>query len=69
MKKSFWIKERHNPQSGVYYAAMGPMWKKEAKEYGKTLYGHNVMHEYKTEEEYINRITDLRASGETVICS
>lgn len=33
--KKFYIKERHNPQTGVYYVACGQMSKQQAKSYEK----------------------------------
>lgn len=48
----WWIKERHNPQLGVYYVAMGQMSKAEARTHESTVYGSNVMLPYDTEEAY-----------------
>lgn len=60
-KLSYWIKERHNPQfKKPYYHAYGQLTKKEARAKENTLYGHNVMLEYKTEQEYIDAIKALR---------
>jgi len=50
--KSFWVKERHNPQNGVSYTACGQLTVAEAKKKENALYGYNVMHRYKTEAEY-----------------
>lgn len=69
MKKnnySFWIKSRHNPQLGVYYTAMGQMSNAAAKRAEKSLYGSNYMHEYKAEDEYLNKITELQLAGANV---
>lgn len=66
-KQSFWIKERYNPQTGTYYVARGQMSKSEAKQVEKDcLYGRNKMLEFKTEEDYINKIRELQLSGERV---
>jgi hypothetical protein len=52
-KKSYWIKQRMNPQLGkIYYVACGQLTVKEAKARTETLYGSNVMIRYKTEVEY-----------------
>jgi hypothetical protein len=51
--KSYWIKERHNPQfEKPYYVACGQLSKTEAKRKEKTSYGTNIMLEYATETEY-----------------
>ena len=52
MAKSFYIKERHNLQTGIYYVAMGQLTKAYAKNCEKSLAGFNIMHECKTKEEY-----------------
>lgn len=63
----YYIKERHNPQLGVYYKAQGKLTKKEAREYETgCLYGSNYMLEYKTEEEYNEAIAKLKAEGHRV---
>ena len=64
--KSFWIKERYNPQLGTYYIPCGQLSKTEAKKHEKTLYGDNTMHEYKTEAEYRQAISDLKSGGQKV---
>jgi len=66
MTKKWYIKERHNPQLGMYYVAMGQMSKANAKRYEKPLYGDNVMLAFDTEEAYQDRLAELEASGETV---
>jgi hypothetical protein len=50
--KYFWIKERHNPQLGIYYAGYGQISVKEAEAMGNAIYGYNIMHRYSTAEEY-----------------
>lgn len=67
MKKSYYIKERHNPQLGTYYVRCGQMTKKEAKQHTTPGYGYNVMMEYKTEEEYQEAINTLVEKGERII--
>lgn len=62
----FWIKERNNPQLGVYYVAMGQMSKTAAKRAEGSLYGNNVMRAFDSEEIYKDTLTMLRAKGETV---
>ncbi len=68
MKKpqAYWIKERHNPQTGVYYVAMGQMSKSTAKRCEKPLYGSNNMLQFDTEEEYKAELERLRQSGERI---
>lgn len=64
MAKKFYIKERHNPQLGVYYVAEGQLTKKEANKKESPLYGENYMLPYDTESEYKIAIADLKAKGE-----
>ena len=66
MVKPYWIKERHNPQLGVYYVAMGQKSVREAKKFEKSLYGMNYMHRFDSEREYIAELEKLRAAGETI---
>lgn len=66
MSKLYWIKERDNPQLGVYYVAMGQMSKREAMRGERALYGANTMHSYETEQAYLNMLQKLRDSGEKV---
>lgn len=65
--KPFWIKERHNPQLGVYYVPEGQLSKTAArkKETGG-CYGYNTMLRYETEAEYEAAIAKLRADGHRV---
>lgn len=63
-KQSYWIKERHNPQfDKPYFMAYGQLSKRAAKKKEESLYGWNVMIEYKTEAEYIAAIENFKASG------
>jgi hypothetical protein len=62
----WWIKERYNPQIGIYYVASGQMSKTAANKHKQPLYGRNKMHPYKTEEEYRKAIEDLKKEGERV---
>ena len=64
MSKPYWIKERDNPQLGVYYVAMGQMSKREAMRKERSLYGSNTMHSYETEQAYLAMLQKLRDSGE-----
>lgn len=59
----YWIKERHNPQLGVYFVAMGQMSKTTAMRSEGALYGHNYMHCYQTQEAYTARIAELKKLG------
>lgn len=65
--KKFYIMERQNPQTGVYYVAMGQLSKAEAKKHEKPLYGYNIMHSFGTEEEYSAEIFALKTAGERVV--
>lgn len=63
----FWIKERHNPQLGVYYVAEGQMSKTAARRRERGgCYGSNVMHEFPTRKAYLRRLNALREQGERV---
>lgn len=42
----YYIKERHNPQTGVYYTALGKMPATKAKASENTLYGCNYVYGY-----------------------
>ncbi len=64
--KKFYIKERDNPQLGVYYVPMGQMSKSAAKRYENTLYGSNEMIPYDTEAEYNEALRKLICKGEKV---
>ena len=65
--KPWWIKERHNPQLGVYYVACGQMSKTAARrmETG-TLYGENVMLRFETEHDYLAKIGELHNQGHNI---
>lgn len=60
----YWIKERHNPQLGTYYVAMGQMSKTAAKKHENAIHGDNVMHRFDTEAEYLKRGEELMKAGE-----
>jgi hypothetical protein len=63
----YWIKERHNPQLGVYYVPQGQMSKTAARRYEKSsLYGDNVMLRFDTEEEYQSKLEELKFLGKNV---
>lgn len=63
---AYWIKRRSNPQTGVYFVAMGQLAKKVAKSHEETLYGNNEMLEYATEAEYTTALATLRDAGHRV---
>ncbi len=63
---SYWIKQRHNPQRGIYYVACGQLSRAEAQAKESTLYGTNVLLRYDTEEAYLAKLAKLRADGERV---
>ena len=63
----YWIKERHNPQTGVYYVMMGQMTAKEARGYEKhRSYGTNYMHKFRSHAEYSAEAERLSQAGERV---
>lgn len=62
----FWIKERHNPQTGIYYVACGQLSKTAAKKKESSLYGSNVMLRFETEAEYQAKLAELKKNGESV---
>lgn len=65
--KSYWIKKRINPQfDKPYYHLYGQLTKKDARAKEKSLYGNNVMLEYKTQKEYFDAIKELREKNFTV---
>lgn len=62
--KSYYIKERHNPQfDKPYYSACGQLSKREATKKESSLYGHNVMLEYASLEEYNKALEQLKVAG------
>lgn len=65
-EKKFYIKERFNPQLGVYYVAMGQMSKTAAKKAANALYGTSLIHGFENEAEYQAKLTELRKQGEEV---
>jgi len=64
--KYYWIKERHNPQLGVYYIPCGKMSVKEAKKMESSPYGDNYMHKFTSIGDYEAKIRELEALGERV---
>jgi hypothetical protein len=64
--KYWWLKERHNPQLGVYWSCYGNISVAEAKRYEQPLYGTNYMHRFSSEEEYNRKIEELIKAGEKV---
>lgn len=64
---SWWILERHNPQlDKPYYIACGQISKTAAKRKENTLYGMNVMRQYKDEKAYRDEIDCLKSKGFSV---
>jgi hypothetical protein len=64
--KYWWIKERHNPQIGLYYMAVGPLSVKDAQAMERARYGCNYMHKFAGEREYTARLEELRSQGKRV---
>ena len=66
--KSYWIKERSNPQfKEPYYVGYGQLSQKEAKEHEGTLYGYNIMLRFMTKNEYEAKLAELKALGKDVV--
>jgi hypothetical protein len=59
MQHPWWIKERDNPQLGVYYVGCGQLSKTAAKRYERCLYGSATMLPFATEAEYKERLAEL----------
>jgi hypothetical protein len=64
--KPWWIKERFNPQLGVYYVACGQMSVKDANACKRTRYGCNEMMRFNSEEEYRASLEQLKKDGMNV---
>lgn len=62
----FYIKERHNPQLGVYYSPLGQLSKAKAKRHEVSLYGTNYVHAFETEADYTAEVNRLKQAGEDV---
>lgn len=58
--KYWWIKERHNPQLGVYYRGCGNMTVRDAMKNERPLYGSNTMHRFDNEAAYKARCFELK---------
>ena len=65
--KSYWIKERHNPQTGIYYVPLGQLSAKAAKAHEKSLYGDNYVTRYDSKRAYEAAIEKLKSKGERVL--
>lgn len=61
--KRFYVKERHNPQLGVYHVACGQLTKKAAREAEQSLYGYNNMIPFDTAKEYQAHLDYLKEKG------
>lgn len=64
--KYWWVKERHNPQLGVYYVPLGRMTMRDAMRSYNPKYGLNILHKFESEHEYEAKLKELRKSGEKV---
>lgn len=67
-KKSWWIKERENPQLGTYYVALGELSKSKARRSsrGRSIYGASRLIELKTEVDYLKALEKLKADGHKI---
>jgi hypothetical protein len=59
-EKPFWIKQRYNPQLGIYYVPCGQLSKTKAKKMENSLYGSNVMHSYPDEKTYQEALVEIQ---------
>lgn len=66
MNLKYWLKQRHNPQLGVYYVKCGQLTQKAAKEMEKSVYGDNYMLSFHSLELYQAEIDKLTNNGEKV---
>lgn len=64
--KKYYIKERHNPQLGTYYVALGQLSKKEAKKAKDSIYGYNIIIEFDNLNDYYLAIEEYKESGFSV---
>lgn len=62
--KPYWIKERHNPQLGVYYVGCGQLSKTAAKKLEDSLHGFNVMLPFETQADYDSKLQELKNKKE-----
>jgi hypothetical protein len=63
----WWLKERDNPQLGIYYVRKGQMTKKAAKAIeDHCLYGFDYMLSFDTEGEYNAKIAELKSQGKSM---
>lgn len=62
----YWIKERHNPQLGIYYVACGNLSIKDAMKMEGGVYGDNIMIKFPSETAYNKAIQTLKDRGKPV---
>lgn len=62
----YWIKERHNPQLGIYYVACGNLSIKNAMKMECGIYGNNIMTKFASEAAYNNALQKLKDQGKPV---
>jgi hypothetical protein len=67
MSLKYWLKQRHNPQLGIYYVKCGQLTQKAAKQMEKSVYGDNYMLSFPNLELYQAEIDKLIKSGEKVL--
>lgn len=58
--KKWYVLERHNPQLGVYYTALGQLFKKDAKRREDCLYGTNYIHSFDSEKDYLDFLNKVQ---------
>ena len=66
-KEAFFIKERDNPQLGIYFVLMGKMPEKDAKKMERSAYGVNSIHRFETFKEYMIKVESLIKQGARVV--
>lgn len=64
--KRWYIKERHNPQTGVYFIRLGQLSRREAKANESALYGYNIIRAFDSAQEYEAEFARLISTGERV---
>ncbi len=62
--KYWWIKERHNPQIGVYYTPLGQVSIAYAKKLERPLYGYNVMLRFENQKDYESKLKEIQEKQE-----
>lgn len=66
-KSKYYIRERHNPQLGIYYIPEGQKSRADViKIENNNMYGYCLMIPYETEADFYDAIRHLKLAGESV---